>query len=77
MSIESKLAKGEHGMVAIVSPSKRQSHVVKDYVRAIFDVPALKGLKYRLNFGPDFSDFRAGIYVNANSMANGGSTSFA
>jgi len=40
-------------------------------------IPALKGLKYRLNFGPDFSDFRAGIYVDANSVANGGSTSFA
>jgi TonB-linked SusC/RagA family outer membrane protein len=40
-------------------------------------IPALKGLKYRLNFGPDFSDYRAGIYVDANSVANGGSTSFA
>lgn len=39
--------------------------------------PVLKGLKYRLNFGPDFSDYRDGIYVDANSVANGGSTSYA
>lgn len=37
----------------------------------------LKGLKYRLNFGPDISYYRDGIYVDANSVANGGSTSFA
>ena len=39
--------------------------------------PILKGLKYRMNFGPDFSYFRDGVYVDANSVANGGSTSFA
>lgn len=39
--------------------------------------PALKGLRYRLNFGPDFSSYRDGVYVDANSVANGGSTSFA
>jgi TonB-dependent starch-binding outer membrane protein SusC len=39
--------------------------------------PILKGLKYRMNFGPDFSDYRDGIYVDANSVANGGSTSYA
>lgn len=39
--------------------------------------PVLKGLKYRINFGPDFSDYRDGIYVDANSVANGGSTSYA
>ncbi len=39
--------------------------------------PALKGLKYRLNFGPDFSYYRDGIYVDGNSVANGGSTSYA
>jgi hypothetical protein len=30
-----------------------------------------------MNFGPDFSSFRDGIYVDANSVANGGSTSYA
>jgi TonB-linked SusC/RagA family outer membrane protein len=40
-------------------------------------VPALKGLKYRMNFGPDISYYRDGVYVDANSVANGGSTSFA
>jgi TonB-linked SusC/RagA family outer membrane protein len=40
-------------------------------------VPVLKGLKYRINFGPDFSYYRDGIYVDANSVANGGSTNFA
>ena len=39
--------------------------------------PALKGLKYRMNFGPDFSYFRDGVYIDANSVANGGSTNFA
>jgi TonB-linked SusC/RagA family outer membrane protein len=40
-------------------------------------IPALKGLRYRLNFGPDFSNFRDGTYIDANSVANGGSTSYA
>ena len=40
-------------------------------------IPALKGLRYRMNFGPDFSYFRNGVYVDANSVANGGSTSYA
>jgi len=40
-------------------------------------IPALKGLRYRLNFGPDFSYFRDGTYIDANSVANGGSSSFA
>ncbi|HVU94792.1 MAG TPA: TonB-dependent receptor [Puia sp.] len=40
-------------------------------------IPALKGLRYRLNFGPDFSYFRDGTYIDANSVANGGSTSYA
>ena len=39
--------------------------------------PILKGLKYRLNFGPDFSSFRDGVYIDANSVSNGGSTNFA
>ncbi len=39
--------------------------------------PILKGLKYRMNFGPDISNYRDGVYVDANSVANGGSTSYA
>lgn len=39
--------------------------------------PKLKGLKYRMNFGPDISHFSDGNYIDANSVANGGSTSFA
>lgn len=39
--------------------------------------PILKGLKYRMNFGPDISSYRDGIYIDAQSVANGGSTSFA
>jgi TonB-linked SusC/RagA family outer membrane protein len=38
--------------------------------------PVLKGLRYRMNFGPDLSYYRDGIYIDANSVANGGSTSF-
>ncbi|GEO12027.1 SusC/RagA family TonB-linked outer membrane protein [Segetibacter aerophilus] len=40
-------------------------------------IPALKGLRYRLNFGPDFSSYRDGLYIDANSVANGGSTNYA
>jgi TonB-linked SusC/RagA family outer membrane protein len=39
--------------------------------------PVLKGLKYRLNFGPDISYYRDGVYIDANSVANGGSSSYA
>lgn len=39
--------------------------------------PVLKGLKYRVNFGPDYSSYRDGVYIDANSVANGGSTSYA
>ncbi|MGN6339725.1 MAG: SusC/RagA family TonB-linked outer membrane protein [Ginsengibacter sp.] len=40
-------------------------------------LPVLKGLKYRLNFGPDLSYYRDGIFIDANSVANGGSSSYA
>ncbi|MDE3234790.1 MAG: TonB-dependent receptor [Bacteroidota bacterium] len=36
--------------------------------------PFLKGLRYRMNFGPDFSLYRDGIYIDANSVASGGSS---
>ncbi|NCI45296.1 SusC/RagA family TonB-linked outer membrane protein [Sediminibacterium soli] len=35
-------------------------------------IPALKGLRYRLNFGPDFSYFRDGIYVDGQSVISSG-----
>lgn len=35
-------------------------------------VPVLKGLKYRVNFGPDFSLYRDGIYVDGNSVIGAG-----
>lgn len=34
--------------------------------------PWLKGLKYRFNFGPDFSTFRNGIYIDGQSTASSG-----
>lgn len=37
--------------------------------------PALKGLKYRVNFGPDFSTYRDGTYIDANSVISSGSSS--
>lgn len=40
-------------------------------------IPFLQGLKYRLNFGPDISYYRNGVYVDANSVQNGGSTNYA
>ncbi|HYM93053.1 MAG TPA: SusC/RagA family TonB-linked outer membrane protein, partial [Chitinophagaceae bacterium] len=39
--------------------------------------PILKGLKYRINFGPDLSYYRDGVYIDKNSVANGGSSSYA
>jgi len=39
---EAKLAKGECGVVAICAPTKWQGRIVKDYVRAVFDVPLLR-----------------------------------
>jgi len=38
--------------------------------------PVLNGLKYRMNFGPDLSYSRDGVYIDANSVANGGSTNY-
>lgn len=34
--------------------------------------PVLNGLKYRFNFGPDFSTFSNGIYIDGNSAASSG-----
>ena len=34
--------------------------------------PVLKGLKYRLNFGPEFSDTTHGIYIDGISVASSG-----
>ncbi len=39
--------------------------------------PVLEGLKYRLNFGPDLSYYSDGNFIDANSVANGGSSSYA
>lgn len=36
-----KLAKGEQGIVAVVAPTKKQSQIVKGYLRAIFQAPML------------------------------------
>jgi len=38
---ETKLSRGEHGIVPIISPSRSQSRVIKDYMRAIFETPLL------------------------------------
>lgn len=34
--------------------------------------PVLKGLKYRFNFGPDFSNYTNGIYIDGQSVASSG-----
>ncbi|MEO6549960.1 MAG: TonB-dependent receptor [Ferruginibacter sp.] len=36
---------------------------------------ALKGLKYRMNFGPDFSQYQNGIYIDGQSAASSGISS--
>lgn len=38
---ESKLSKGERGVVPVCAPTKTQGRIVKDYVRAIFETPLL------------------------------------
>lgn len=38
---EKRLSKGEVGIVCIVAPSRRQSRIVRDYLRAIFQAPLL------------------------------------
>lgn len=38
-------------------------------------LPVLKDLKYRVNFGPDFSTYRDGTYIDANSVISSGSSS--
>ena len=40
---ESKLSKGERGVVPICAPTKAQGRIVKDYLRAIFETPLLAG----------------------------------
>jgi hypothetical protein len=39
---EKRLAKGESGIIPIISPSRYQSTIVWNYLKAIFDVPLLK-----------------------------------
>lgn len=39
---ETKLAKGELGVVGIFAPTKKQSRIVKGYLRAIFDTDLLR-----------------------------------
>src|SRR5687767_7370927 len=38
---ERKLARGERGIVAICSPTREQSQIVKDYLRGVFEAPML------------------------------------
>jgi hypothetical protein len=39
---ESRLSKGERGIVPIVAPTKYQGRIIKDYVRAVFETPLLR-----------------------------------
>lgn len=41
---EERLSKGEKGIVAIVSPTKDQSKLVKSYLESIFDTPSLRSV---------------------------------
>lgn len=40
-------------------------------------VPVIDGLKYRMNFGPDYSNRRQGIYIDKSSAVRLGGTSYA
>jgi hypothetical protein len=37
-----RLAKGEQGLVAVISPTKKQSSIVAGYLRSVFDTPILR-----------------------------------
>ncbi|MBW3540725.1 MAG: hypothetical protein KY476_10680 [Planctomycetes bacterium] len=39
---ERRLAKGERGVVPVISPTKYQSRIVRDYIRSIFETPLLR-----------------------------------
>lgn len=39
--LESKLSAGETGLISVVSPTRKQGRIVRDYVRALFDAPML------------------------------------
>jgi phage terminase large subunit-like protein len=39
---DTKLAKGEKGVVAVCAPTTKQGHIVRDYIRAVFDAPLLQ-----------------------------------
>jgi hypothetical protein len=39
---ETKLSKGERGVVAICAPTKPQGRIVRDYLRAVFEAPILQ-----------------------------------
>lgn len=58
---EQRLAPGETGVVAIVSPTKTQSKVVRDYLESLFDTPLLKN-EVRRSIREGF-DLRNGISI--------------
>jgi hypothetical protein len=58
---EMRLAKGEIGMVAILSPSKHQSNIVKTYLRSIFDTPLLR--KQVVNETKMGFELRNGVHI--------------
>lgn len=40
-------------------------------------IPSVKGLQYRMNFGPDYRNWREGSYIDSKSVNRGGAKSFA
>ena len=58
---ESKLAKGERGVVLVASPTKSQSKIVRDYLRAIFNVPLLQAEV--VNENKEGFELRNGTYI--------------
>ena len=60
--LESKLAKGEQGLVPVICPTKRQGAVVRNYLRAIFEPPMLQAeiVSERTN---DTFELRNGIRI--------------
>ncbi|MEI9866672.1 MAG: hypothetical protein WDN00_19390 [Limisphaerales bacterium] len=60
---EKRLSKGESGILPIISPTKYQSSIVWNYLRALFDVPLLKKEVVEVLEGEKSITLRNGIQI--------------
>ena len=66
------------GDIGILNPILEDQYVISERtsLRALgsfyAEIQPIKGLRYRVNFGPDFRNFRSGQFQDANSINRGG-----